>query len=132
MPGGSGGRWLDEIADPVEDLSHWVDGVRVSDYVYPSWYRNSSGHQDAMNQIPPDAGSDSFSFSCPTGYAVYRSNFFGGSQGVGPGYTGGGCMSRTGVNATTTRNIQREHRPVATDIRATPQSNRVAIFPIEK
>jgi hypothetical protein len=52
MTDGSGDSWIDEVADPVEDMTQWVGGVQVSDYVYPAWYLNTYGQQDAMNQIP--------------------------------------------------------------------------------
>jgi hypothetical protein len=133
MTDGSGDSWIDEVADPVEDMTQWVGGVQVSDYVYPAWYLNTDGQQDAMNQIPAPPGTDIFTFSCPSGYAVYWNPYLGGARGMGPGSGGSGCTMRKGVNSIPTRSIQIKHRTAATaDIRATQQGNRVAIFPIEK
>lgn len=35
----SGLLYAVEVADPVNGLSYDIDGVRVSDFVFPSWYR---------------------------------------------------------------------------------------------
>ena len=69
-PNAAGGYWLDEVADPVQDFTHWVRGVRLADFVYPAWYYNATGPQDAMGWLPDSgAGTGVFQFSCPTGYA---------------------------------------------------------------
>jgi hypothetical protein len=82
---GSGGEWLDEIADPVEDYSHSVRGVVMSDFVYPAWFQNATGPQDAMGWLDDSgAGTQQFEFSCPTGYAQYLDPYLG-AQAMGPG-----------------------------------------------
>jgi hypothetical protein len=45
---GSGTEWLDEVADPVEDYSHWVKGVRLSDSSTRHALRTPRGPHDAM------------------------------------------------------------------------------------
>jgi hypothetical protein len=85
---GSGAVWLDEVADPVEDYSHRVRGVRLSDFVYPAWFENATGRQDAMGRLEDsDAGTDRFEFSCPTGYAQYWAPALG-EQMTGPAVDG--------------------------------------------
>jgi hypothetical protein len=82
-PDGGGGYWLDEVADPVEDYTHLVRGVRLADFVYPAWYYNATGPQDAMGLLDDSgAGTGVFQFSCPTGYAHYD------DPDVGPTDTG--------------------------------------------
>ena len=82
---GSGTEWLEEVADPVEDYSHRVRGVRLTDFVYPAWFENAAGPQDAMGWLDDStAGTDRFEFSCPTGYAQYFDPYLG-TQGMGPG-----------------------------------------------
>lgn len=82
---GSGREWLDEVADPVEDYSHWIRGVRLADFVYPAWFQNAAGPQDAMGWLDQStAGTDQFEFSCPTGYAQYLDPNLG-PEGMGPG-----------------------------------------------
>jgi hypothetical protein len=84
---GSGREWLDEVADPVEDYSHSVRGVVVSDFVYPAWFRNTTGRQDAMGWLDDaSAGTQQFEFSCPTGYGQYLDPYLGG-HAMGPGIT---------------------------------------------
>lgn len=71
-PDADGGHWQDEVADPVEDYAHWVRGVRLTDFVYPAWYDNATGPQDAMGWLTDSgARTNVFYFSCPTGYAQY-------------------------------------------------------------
>ena len=75
---GSGAEWRDEVADPVQDYSHWVRGVRLTDFVYPAWFQNAPGPQDAMGWLDDTtAGTDLFEFSCPTGYAKYWDPYLG-------------------------------------------------------
>jgi hypothetical protein len=69
---GTGDLWLDEVADPVEDYRMWVRGVPLSDFVYPAWFRNTYGRQDALGWLDDStAGQDVYEFSCPSGYAQY-------------------------------------------------------------
>jgi hypothetical protein len=86
--GGAGDVWVDEVADPVEDYWHWVRGVRLSDFVYPAWFQNAPGRQDAMGWLDDsDAGTGVFEFSCPLGYSQYWDPYRGG-QMVGPAIDG--------------------------------------------
>jgi hypothetical protein len=81
---GSGTVWVDEVADPVEDYSHWVRGVRLADFVYPAWFQNATGPQDAMGWLDDSgAGTGQFEFSCPTGYSQYWDPY-AGQQTMGP------------------------------------------------
>jgi hypothetical protein len=85
---GSGDVWLDEVADPVEDYSHWVRGVRLSDFVYPAWFQNAPGRQDAMGRLDDSgAGTGQFEFSCPMGYSEYWDPYLG-EQMMGPAIDG--------------------------------------------
>jgi hypothetical protein len=85
---GSGDLWIDEVADPVEDYWHWVRGVRVTDFVYPAWFQNAPGRQDAMGWLDDsDAGTGQFEFSCPTGYSQYWDPSLG-EQMMGPAIDG--------------------------------------------
>jgi hypothetical protein len=98
---GAGDEWLDEVADPVEDYSHWVRGVRLADFVYPAWFQNAAGPQDAMGWLDDSsAGTDQFEFSCPTGYAQYSDPYLG-EQAMGPAFDGtcGGSMPSRKHNA---------------------------------
>ena len=45
---GSGATWIEEVADPVEDYSHWVKGVRLSDSSTRHALRTPRGPHDAM------------------------------------------------------------------------------------
>jgi hypothetical protein len=85
---GSGEMWIEEVADPVEDYWHWVGGVRVADFVYPAWFQNAPGRQDAMGRLDDSsAGTGEYEFSCPTGYAQYWDPN-GGAQMMGPAIDG--------------------------------------------
>ena len=85
---GSGATWIEEVADPVEDYSHWVRGVQLTDFVYPAWFRNAPGRQDAMAQLnSSSAGTGEYEFSCPTGYAQYWDPYLG-AQMMGPAVDG--------------------------------------------
>jgi hypothetical protein len=75
---GSGDIWLNEVADPVEDYSYWVRGVQLSDFVYPAWFANVNGPQDWAGQLDDStAGTGTYEFSCPTGYAQYWDPYMG-------------------------------------------------------
>jgi hypothetical protein len=88
-PHPGGGYWLDEVADPVEDDTGWVWGVRLADFVYPAWYDNTTGPQDAMGWLDDsNAGTGVSEFSCPTGYAHYD-NPDTGPTDMGPAIDGG-------------------------------------------
>jgi hypothetical protein len=85
---GSGAVWVEEVADPVEDYSHRVRGVRLADFVYPAWFQNAAGPQDAMGRLDDSAaGTGQFEFSCPTGYAQYWDPYLG-AQTMGPAVDG--------------------------------------------
>jgi hypothetical protein len=87
-PNGSGELWIEEVADPVEDYSHWVRGVRLTDFVYPAWFQNAAGQQDAMGWLNDStAGTGEYEFSCPTGYAQYWDPN-AGAQMMGPAING--------------------------------------------
>lgn len=86
--GGSGEAWIEEVADPVEDYAHRVRGVSLSDFVYPAWFLNVTGRQDAMGRLNDfDAGTGQYEFSCPTGYAQYWDPSLG-AQMMGPAFDG--------------------------------------------
>lgn len=87
-PDGSGAVWVDEVADPVEDYSHRVRGVRLADFVYPAWFQNAVGPQDAMGRLDDSsAGTGHYEFSCPTGYSQYWDPYLG-EQTMGPAVDG--------------------------------------------
>ena len=49
----SGVAFADEACDAVEDTSYEIDGVRVSNFVLPSWYvEGSSGPWDHLHVLP--------------------------------------------------------------------------------
>jgi hypothetical protein len=100
---GSGDVWQDEVADPVEDYSHWVRGVRITDFVYPAWFQNAAGPQDAMNALTVDPGSGLFGFSCPTGYAQYWDPYLGEQKM--------GCLYSNGSGGMHTRAMRPRHDP---------------------
>lgn len=91
---GSGDVWVDEVADPVEDYSHRVRGVRLTDFVYPAWFQNAVGQQDAMGRLDDSgAGTGEYEFSCPTGYSQYWDPNLG-AQMMGPAIDGACNASR--------------------------------------
>ncbi len=47
-------RWqfgLEEVCDPVENLTYQLDGVPVSDFVFPSYFSDGSGPYDEMGVL---------------------------------------------------------------------------------
>ena len=132
MQDGSGDRWLAEVSDPVEDWHHNVQGVQVSDYVYPDWYLSHDTQQDDMNWLVY-YGRDTWDFSCPSGYAFYSS--WDGWHGFGPGYDGRGCNSMHSAHGAAMGRFVK--RPSMNGMRAsTPsvnaQGDKIAIFPVAK
>jgi len=40
-----------EVCDPVQDGSYWLDGVQVSDFVTPAWFKGGRGPFDAARLV---------------------------------------------------------------------------------
>jgi hypothetical protein len=69
FPDGSGNAWMTEVADPVQNYWWWVGGIRISDFVYPAWFENTTGQQDAMSWLDDTtAGTGTYETA---GYANY-------------------------------------------------------------
>jgi hypothetical protein len=59
-------------ADPVEDYWTRVQGVPISDFVFPAWFENTTGQQDWMGWLDDStAGTGVYQYSPSTGYANY-------------------------------------------------------------
>jgi hypothetical protein len=72
MSDGSGNAWMTEVADPVEDYWTRVQGVPISDVVFPAWFENTTGQQDWMGWLDDStAGTGTYQMSTPSGYANY-------------------------------------------------------------
>jgi hypothetical protein len=53
-------RWalgLREVGDPVENVTYSLDGVQVSDFVFPSYFGGSGPYDQAGAQTSPAYGA---------------------------------------------------------------------------